>query len=390
MENIVPKYERPIATKNDPVSTLQNWDIAMDAYEENRFKDALIGVLDYINPDLLKGLDTTGDFEFKQTQGSAEVHVQLIGNRFKVEAPFLKITENTNAVPLLRKVSEVNFSPLTLVQIVLRDDVLWFEYEMGLSLCNPYKVYDILREVCVYSDDYDDMFISSYKAEFYKEPKTTALTPEEQDKVWNQISNVLNDYKNYSEIFAQKRWTVFQYDIIITSLLKIANMTCVNGKLRSDLSEYINNMSNGNIDFNHRIDKGTNFMKKLIDMSKTDVLNDLYYAEQFISLRWRSSPSIVTNQLERYIKQVDDYVRKGSYMDLCYYLQFIFLKLMYDYNLEENYKNTIYNTLEKVSGMELHKASSILSKLFYDMYDGKLNVAGSRPKKKGFFAKLFS
>lgn len=392
MENIIPKYERPIAAISDPISTVKNWDIALDAYDEGRFRDALIGVINYINPSLLKGVDTSGDVDFSHTQGSAQVRVQIKGDVFKVEAPFLKITEATNSVALIRKVAEVNFSPLTLVQIVLRDNVLWFEYEMGLSVCNPYKVYDIIREVCMYSDDYDDMFISSYKAEFYKEPQITALTEQEQEKVWNQISDVLNDYKNYSELFAKKRWTVFQWDIIITSLLKIANMPCVNGKLRSDLSEYVGNMSNGNIDFNFRIDKGTNFMKKLCDTPKEDILNDLYYADQFISLRWRSSASIITNQLERNIKQVDDYNRKEHYLDLSYYLQFVFLKLIYDYNLEENYKNAIHNALEKASGLESNRASKILSKLFYDMYDGKIDKtkANSDTKKKSFFSKLFS
>ena len=65
--------------------------------------------------------------------------------------------------------------------------------------------------------------------------------------------SILQDYKDYAQFFKEKRWNDFEWDIIIICLLKISNMPYINGKLRSDLVEYISNLFNGNIDFKFRI-----------------------------------------------------------------------------------------------------------------------------------------
>lgn len=131
----------------------------------------------------------------------------------QIKVPFAKVTETTNKVALYRKVAEINFAPLSLSQIYLKENTLWFEYESPIPLCEPYKVYDVLREICVYADKYDDEFIDKYKTEFLHEPKITPLTENEKEEVWQQISNILDDYKQYSVLFREKRWDDFQWDI---------------------------------------------------------------------------------------------------------------------------------------------------------------------------------
>jgi hypothetical protein len=390
MENVLPKYVRPLTSIDEPTVNVDYWDEAIDAFDEKVFRKSAIAVINYINPELLEGVNTENNIEIIQMQGSAEIHVEISQDAFSIKAPFLRIGEKTNKVALLRKVAEVNFSPLTLSQIIRVNDELWFEYEMPLSVAQPNKVYDILREVCVYADDYDDMFIDNYNAEFYKKPKYTALTDDEKETVWNQINGILTDYKNYSQFFKDKRWNDYEWDITVISLLKISNMPYVHGKLRSDLIEYIGNLFNGNIDFKFRMDKGTNFMKKLCDKSKEEVMSNVYHAEQFISLRWRSSEQIIKDWAANRLEMVQKYEKDQSSFNLSYYLQFNFLKLIYDYNIEENYKNIINDILEDVSGLEPSNAAPKLSKVFYNMYNGKVNSSSSSIKKgKGFFSKLF-
>ena len=389
MENVIPKYSRPIKSIDDPVNKVEAWDVAIDAFDEKDYKKCVINTINYINPSLLEDVNTEGDFEIIKMQGSAEIHVKVTGDTFSVKAPFLKITPETNRVALLRKVSEVNFSPMTLAQINLKDTALWFEYEMPLSLCQPNKVYDLLREVCVNADEYDDMFINKYKASFYKEPNNKALTPEEQEIVWGHISDVFSDYTNYTQFFREKRWDDFQWDIIVISLLKLSNMPYINGELRSDLIEYISNLFNSNIDFQFRVDKGTNFMKKLVTRSREDIMKDVYHAEQFISLRWRSSEQIIHDRLKGNLEQVQRYEKDESYFNLSYYLQFVLLKLIYDYNLEDNYKKAIEDVLEEVSGLTPNEAAPKLAATYYALKDGKVNSHTKSTAKKGFFSKLF-
>ena len=389
MENILPKYRRPISGVKDPKVDVSFWEEATDAFDEKDFKKSVIAVINYINPNLLKGKNTSEPIEIIQNQGSAEIQVSITDTTFSVKAPFLKITDKTNKVALLRRVAEVNFTPLNLAQIVLMENELWFQYEMPIAVCQPNKIYDILREVCVYADDLDDEFIENYQASFYTEPQKIELSNEDRDQIWIQISDILEDYKNYSQFFKEKRWDDFEWDIIVISLLKLSNMPYVNGKLRTDLAEYINNLFNGNIDFKFRVDKGVNFMKKLSSKSREEIMRNVYNSEQFISLRYRSSEQIIKDWTKARLEMVDDYVNRKSNFNLSYYLQFNFLKLIYDYNIEENYSNAINNLLEEVSGLSPTEAAPKLSKLLYDMHKGNVNGTVTKKKSKGFFSKLF-
>lgn len=388
MENVLPKYKRPIVDDNEPKVDVGYWDTAIDAFDEKKFRESVIAVINYINPNLLKDTDTLKDIEIIQMQGSAEVHVKITSDKFSVRAPFLKLNDSTNRVALLRKVAEVNFSPMTLAQINLHVDELWFDYDMPLSLCQPNKIYDLLREVCVYADDYDDQFIENYKAAFYKEPKNIELTETETEQVWGQINDVLEDYKNYSAFFKEKRWDDYEWDITVISLLKLSNMPYIHGKLRTDLQEYIGNLFNGNLDFKFRTEKGTNFMKSLLAKTKEELMSNAYHADQFISLRWRSSQQIVTDWANNRLEMVQKYEKDQSNFNLSYYLQFNFLKLIYDYNLEQNYKNVIDDVLEEVSGLEPSDAATKLVKVYHAIRKGEINNL-TKKKKKGFFSKLF-
>ena len=387
MKNVLPKFQRPIQGIDEPRIAFSSWDKAIDAYDNKDYRTALIETINYINPELLKNKDTTGDIALDRGQGSAEIQVRINETTFSVKATFLKVTANTNKVALYRKIAEVNFNPLTLSQIKLREDTFWFEYESPITLCQPYKVYDVLREICVYADDYDDEFVEKYKADFYKESNTQPLAGEEVEQVWQQINTILTDYKDYSAFFKEKRWNAFQWDLMVISLLKIVNMPYVHGTLRTKLQEYVHNLFNNQIDFQHRIDKGTNFMLKLCAKTKEDFMKDIYHADSFISLKWRSSVQILQDDAKNLENTVTKYVNDGDNFSLSYFLQYNFLYTLYNFNVEEVHKNAIYDVLEQVSGLEPQDAAPKLLKTYYSFLNGDTKTAASG--KKGLFAKLF-
>lgn len=161
MKHVLPRFQRPIKSKGEPFIDVSYWETATQAHDAKDYKKALVETINYINPALLKGKDTDKDIEIVQSQGSTEIHITITDDTFSVKAPFLKITENTNKVALYRKVAEVNFHPLKLTQIILHNDTLWFEYKTPIELCQPYKIYYLLREICISADNYDDEFIEN-------------------------------------------------------------------------------------------------------------------------------------------------------------------------------------------------------------------------------------
>lgn len=395
MSITTPHFKRPIKGLSDPKVAESCWDKAVDAYDNKDFKQSVIEVINYINTSALKGVDTTKDFEIIKEQGSAEIHISLTSTELFVKAPFLKVTDSTNKIALFRKVSELNFSPLTLAQVYLKGDALWFEHKCPLELANPYKVYEVFREISVNADDYDDEFVEKFKADFYSENTGKELTEEEQTTVWNQIDQIREDYKIYSQAFKEKRKDNFQWDIVLISVLKLSNMPYVNGMLRTKLQEYVNNMMNGNIDFNFRVDKGTSFMKKLCNMSKEEIMKDVYHADSFISLRWRSSTEIMQNEAKDMEEIVRNYQKNNDNFALSYYLQVSFLHLVYKFNLETERLDMIYNVLEDVSGLEPHEGAPKLAKVYDCLLNGQIikgnrSSSSNKKEKKGFFAKLFS
>ncbi len=372
MESVIPKYVRPIAEIDDPKNLMEYWEEALEAFDKKEYKKTIIAVINYINPNLLQNKNLEDDIEIVQMQGSAEIIVEITNIKFSVKAPFLRITEKTNKVALLRKVAEINFNPLRLEQIHLRNNELWFEYEMPIELTHPNKLYDLLRNVAVFADDYDDLFISNYKAEFYKPPAYTQLSESEKEQAWKQISDIFEDYENFSLSFKKKRLDDFVWDLVVISLLKISNMPYVHGKLRTDLYKHLSILFDTGLDISYKIDKGVNYIKRLMQTQKEDLLKNLYHTTYFISLKKRSSPQIISDRLRDDKETVLDYIRDENYFNLVFYLQFTFLKLMYDYNLEEHYKQAIYQALEEVSYMDYEKGSIVLLNLYYEMLNDSL------------------
>jgi hypothetical protein len=380
------KYRKPINGINEPISNARYWDTAYDNFEVKKYKESLLGVLNYINPSLLENKDVKSEkIKISQQHGSALININIDNSGFEVNVPFLKIN-GANTIPLLRKVVEINFSPLSLAEIILKDNALWFQYSTPLEMCQPNKIYDVLREICVYADKYDDEFIKKYKASFYHEPKVTHLTSDEQDAVWDHLMEISDEYKKHIGYFEEKRWLKLVWDIIVISLFNIANIPCVHGTLRSNTEENIFIMFNGDVEFEYRLDKGKKYLNNLFgNLNKEELFKDLYHVERFISLKYISSVNILQKVFEASKKRIDDELSSGHYAT-SFLLYVLFAKILFDYNLEDNHKQIICDTLAKAGGEETDKATEIMK----DTFDKFLNgTADSAKPKKGFFAKLF-
>ena len=58
MENVLPKYKRPIKGINEPTVNVDFWNEAIDAFDEKEYRKAAIATINYINPNLLKNINT--------------------------------------------------------------------------------------------------------------------------------------------------------------------------------------------------------------------------------------------------------------------------------------------------------------------------------------------
>lgn len=391
MRNHVPKYQKPIKSVNDPIVQVDSWHDAIDAFDEKDYEKSLRSLFHYMNPEVAKKIPATGDFSIEYPQGSSRVTFGLKNGIFFIESPFVKMTENTNKVAMLRHANELNFSFLTVPQIHLIDETLWFKFETPLHLCQPNKIYDALREICVATDDFDDEFIEKYEAERIQEPVVQQLSEAEKAEAWNQIQAILAEYRRYMDYFEEKRWDGSQWDILMLSLFQLGNMPYIQGILRTDLQEYIQNINNNRIDFHFRIDKGKNFFKQLSEKSQDEIMKDVYYTYNLMGLKWRSSGKFLQEEAHGYEEQVRKYKNSNDYFNICYYLYYLYLYILYHYNLDQEYRSFITGTLEKASGETYERAAEIYLESFEHLLKETLpkGFKVEQKAKKGFFARLF-
>ncbi len=392
--DITPKYQKPILYSNQPVTTASYWDDALSFFDEKEYEQSFTATLNYINKDILKGKMVTGLEKIIYPHGSTEIHIEYIDGALLFCAPFLKVPEK-HKVPFLRKVAELNFTPLTLAQIVYdpTKELLEFQYQMPIELAQPNKVYDLLREICVYADDYDDEFIKKYQASFYHQPTFEPLTNEDQEMAWQQIATYLDDALQYIAYFESKRWDGYIWDTIADTLMSIVDHAYINGTLRTSIEDklwYLRNDKNSDLQRKNQIGKA--FLIELKALSEDEVKADLFLAKNFISTKYRATEKNTIDYLQEASEPITNDIEAENYINAFYRLKYAILNLMYTYSLDTKEWNILTDSLVDSAQTSWEDGTKILKTTFDSFTSGAVfkDLTTNEPeKKKGFFARLF-
>ncbi|MCX2678749.1 hypothetical protein OOZ15_02240 [Galbibacter sp. EGI 63066] len=387
--NTSPKYFPSILKSNSSQVDFTYWDRVMDFYDAKQYKETAIGVIRYANPTLFEKFGNADKTEFNIPHGSVVINIRVTDETFKVSAPFL-IIPRENPIPLYRQVAQLNFSPLNLTNILLKGEQLSFEYECPIETCEPYKIWDVLYDICIYADNYDDKFIEQFNAERINEPIVKNHPPEKLTELYDNVMTIVDEALQYISHFEQKRWEYFTWDIIAITLFKIDNYCFPQGFLRTELEKEISYQMTSQDPIPQRINYAKEFLKKLQDWDAEKFKNDLYDIENFVSPKRSANDEavkgIIKNIYERAKKEFD----KKDYLACSLSVQYIFYYLLYYNTVEDKYSNVIYNALKKVGGKPWEESGKILFKAIDNIMTGNLSAVSFKSGKKGFFARLFN
>lgn len=389
MQYNLPTYQQPLQSNTRPYTSVQYWDKAYNAFDNKKYAEAVEHTLNYINTDILKDIEDTSNFEITRTHGSMKVTLVLNDKELSITAPFVDVS-NANKVVALRKANELNFTPLNMSNIILKDNKLYFDFRSQIDFCNPNKVYDALTEICRIGDRNDDIFINEYDATFINEPNITKLSSEEEEKVLEQIKQIFTDYDKNSEDFVASNSEDYVWDMIAITLLMLNNMPYIQGAIKDEIDDGIYDLW-GNTDFKQRIFEGKKLVEKLKSLSDDDWKKELYHIEMISPLKWRSSVEILQDEMKRFSNTVDDCVRNNNHFYLSYYLYWSLLKVMHDINLEKDHYQMIEKALMDVSNKIVsEETAQRLVSVYKQLLNGEIEQVDTRAsEKKGFFAKLF-
>jgi hypothetical protein len=343
---------RPVTNSKEREAT---WEKTMKLFEQGQYKDCVLAVIDYANPIVRTKFGNPEQTKFIVAHGSAVVTVEIENNTFKVTAPFLRLPENK--IPLLRRINEINFGVLSLPQIYLKGEELFFHYECALEMCYPYKVYDILREICSNADFFDDEFVMQFGAKRIMEPNVIPFESNQKEKAWEKFKEYLQEASEYIQYMESKRMDGFIWDILSIELRKIEYFVAPQGKLRNDIESAVKELGNGNLNFNERLNTGKKFIAQLQAVTKEAFMEDLYLTDVFIPYKFYTRVENIKENFNNTLERAGKEMNGGDYISSTFTMQYDLLNLFYNYDLTPDIADFAERTLAAASGKEWKEAA---------------------------------
>lgn len=373
------------------------WDKVVHLYESEAFADSIRECFNYINPAIEQRYANPERTVYRVPHGSMIVEVYISETSFEVKAPFLTV-EGAKLIPILRQVAQLNFHPLTLSRIELNENQLYFKYACPIQNGEPYKVYDVLREICINADNYDDEFISKFNASRIQEPNIFPYTSAQKEDAYTNIQLYIREAFEAYDFFENKRMTNFLWDVVVITLLKIDYYCTPQGTLRNEIEKTLSFL-NSKEDYYKRLSSGKEFLKKLQAIDKATLEKDLYAIEVFVPYKFRTTLESVRNILKYAYETAEKEMKALDFTGATLTMEYGILNMFYNNNIEDRIAVLLTDAMKDAEGKPFADSAKILFdalKLIMttDIYSTNFNVQAEQQStnqqdSKGFFKKLF-
>jgi hypothetical protein len=355
----VPTFDRTSLDSIHRPIDLDKWDKVLDLFYNGMPEEALIGIIDFVDNQLVQKTGNQDKSEFNIPHGSIILKLKIDKQNFNVTVPFLKIPA-ANYIPLLRQVTQLNIHPLNLSEIVLENDQLVFKYTCPLEMCEPHKIYNVLREICTYADRYDDEFIKKFGAARIHKPVIRRFSRDFVNFARQRIQLYLKEASAYIELFRRKRLFDHSLKLITITLLKIHYYIEPQGILGTNIEKTTALLQHREIPLTDKLRKGVEFLKDLQNYNPDEFAKDLYAVDVFIPIKY----SIDVEKIETYWQEISGPVKKSiaarDYTAAVLTIQNAFFDLLYNYIVPYSTRRVIVESLLNSSGKTWAEASSIL------------------------------
>lgn len=356
--NVAPSFDLSLLGAKPSKVTADYWDKVLELYENKQYKETILGIFRYVDETLIEKRGNEDQSRFVIPHGSAVIHLDIGEENLVVEAPFLS-TRNASHIPLLRQVAQINFSPLNLAKIILKDEQLMFHYACPMVLCEPYKIYELFREICFYADHYDDEFIQKFGAGWLQKPVIHAFSPAEKKQAWENMQRYVEEAFAYIEYFENKRSFSHSWDVLILTLWKIEYYCDPQGIFRNELQKNIEAQQE-NTPIVEKLNRGKDYLRKVQQSDREAFEADLYRTERFIPIKFRSTADNIRTNFEEAHQRAKAERDGSDHIGATLTLSSIFLKLFYYNHVEETISRPIEEAFVKSSGKPWAEASEIL------------------------------
>ncbi len=252
-----------------------------------------------------------------------------------------------------------------------------------MELCEPSKIYNVLREICAYSDAYDDEFIKQFKAKRVHTPVIKSYPQQQLDEALGKVRNYLKETVSYVEYFEKKRLQEICVDIITTTLMKIDYYAAPQGVMRTDIEKTVSQLQDQDLPMMDKIRKGMERLNYLINSEASLLAADLYVAEVFIPLKYNFTSGMIDSYFQVFHEAAQKEIAGRNYIGSVMTMQMAFLNLFYHYIFPDNIKEIIIDALMEAGGKTWEKSSAVLWRALEQVLTQE-----TPRRKKGFWGSL--
>ncbi len=304
------------------------WEEVIRSWKEGAYKNTVFCLLRFLGIELQEDKDV-----YKIPHGSTIIHLEFQQDILRISAPFLSVAESIK-LPLFRQILQINHDPLKLNRIKLHDEQLTLYFESPYQLCDPYKIFDVLKEICIHADLYDDTFIRKFKAKRIVRPKVIALAEELYPVCLSTFRKIISDTEETLHLLIRDRMNEFIWDNFVLMLLKIDFALAPNGHLKSDIEKTFVEL-HSNIELSEKINIGKKVLYNFKTLTDEQILEDLYRIETFVPLKELITHESFRNQLQQIVMQVQREHQRGEYLAAYFTTVYQLLYISYQFDLDE-------------------------------------------------------
>ncbi|GAB4411283.1 MAG: hypothetical protein OHK0053_38040 [Microscillaceae bacterium] len=334
------------------------WGTVMKTYEEKKFRESFYAVLDYIQEGLSNKALNEDKTRYSFPHGSIVVNLEIQNEHLYIDAPFLRIPAKY-LLPLMRQVAELNFGTLVLAQIRLEENDIYFRYDAPLELCEPYKLYRVIEEICIQADSNDDAFIDKFGAQRFAEPHIERFSHGQIEQAWEKFQAYLQEALQYDDYYIQKRWESFGWDAYYLAFTRIDYFMRPQGVLKTELEKAVKDL-NSSTPFNEKILRGRKAAEKLLKLEKDKFAESMYHSKQFISEKPTFDVAGLQNYLSKSYNTAKGEMEKRDYVGASLTMLTGLYGLMYYYIIPQTSHRMVTDALLAASGKEWNPAANTL------------------------------
>ncbi len=353
-----PTFEASLLPPMMSLLNHEHWTTVTKLYEAKDYLATFYATLDYIQTDLSQKALDPEKTKYTFPHGSIIVNLEIIDNHLYISAPFLSVPDKF-LIPLMRQVAELNFGTLVLTQIKLEDNDIYFKCNMPLELCEPFKLYRVIEEICIQADANDDVFIEKFGATRFVPMQVEPFTAEQIEWAYENFVKTLEEAIAYDDYFQSKRMDTFGWDAFYLAFTKIDYMMRPQGFLKSEIEKGVKDL-NANQPFNEKILKARKHAEKLLKMSKDKFAESMYKTKQFISEKPTYDLTGLQSYLERSYNNSKDEINKKDYIGATLTLLTGFYGLLYYYLIPKAQYQLIIDALQAANALEWEQAAKAL------------------------------